>query len=382
VNPASVGAGCAYIWVAGQEIGADWTPFPTVENTRGRLPVAEIYRAAGILRRGARETTEWIDGARLAAAVVGLGYAAYTDARTREVQDGVWYGLGALAAVLFALDLNATYGAQAAVMAVPAALIFAVAVVGGEFVEVVPGDAPPPEDYQLNDAQRGRLRLDLGISAAFIVGAIALFVFSGSFDLGARPGLLQGPVVQSFSAVLMIGLALLMFMFSLIAGGADAKCLMMLALLFPVAPALSGLPLVHPPGLAVLSIPFALAAFFNGAILLVAARLPVSPIVSARRGMFRFPESFFGVPKPVDKVNLEREWVLGGVEGGAFKRKLIPRHGAHSDEKQKEVLQFLKDKGEAMVFVSPKLPFMVYLLAGFIVLVVLSCPLYFVGGFR
>jgi hypothetical protein len=156
---------------------------------------------------------------------------------------------------------------------------------------------------------------------------------------------------------------------------------MTLAILFPVAPAVPGLPLVPPPGLSSAAIPFALAAFFNGAILLVAARLPVSPIVSVRRGMFRWPDSFFGVPKPVEKVNLEREWVLGAVEGGLFARKLVPRHGSHSDERQKEALEFLKAKGEATVFVSPKLPFMVYLLAGFIVLVVLSCPLYFVGGF-
>jgi hypothetical protein len=173
-----------------------------------------------------------------------------------------------------------------------------------------------------------------------------------------------------------------MFMFSLIAGGADAKGLLTLVVLFPVAPALSGLPLVQAAPLAVLAVPFALAAFFNGAIILVAARLPVAPIVSLRRGQFRFPDSFFGVPKPVQQVDLEREWILGAVVDGQFSPKRVPTHGSHSDEKQREALQFLKDKGQATVFVSPRLPFMVYLVAGFIALIVVSCPLYFVGGLR
>ena len=316
----------------------------------------------------------------MAIAVGGLAYAAYTDVKTREVPDAVWYVVGGAAVALFALDLDARFGGQAAIMALPVALLFVVAITGGEILEVIPGDEPPPEGYELNAAERLRLRIDIALSAAMVGGALAVFALASRFDLGMPGGLLDGPQAQAYGVSLMFGLAFLMFFLSLIAGGADAKGLMTLALLFPVAPAFAGLPLVPAPALAVAAVPFALAVFFNGAVLLVVARLPVSPVVSLRRKAFRFPESFFGVPKKLDRINLDREWVLGAVVDGAWKRKLMPTHGSHSDAKQKEALEFLKARGDATAFVSSKLPFMVYLLAGFFVLVVLSCPLYFVGG--
>jgi len=324
--------------------------------------------------------TEWIDGARVALAFAGLSFAAYTDWKTREVPDGLWYALALCAIALFALDLSLRFGGDAWVLAVPVGLIFVVAVTGGEIVTVVPGDDPLPEGYEFSAAERARIRLDIALSAALIAAAVAVFVGAGGLDLGLRTSLLEGPQAQAYSVSLMFGLALLMFFTSLIAGGADAKGLMALALLFPVAPALPGLPLVHASALSVVLVPFSLAAFFNGAIILVAARLPVSPVVSWRRGELRFPDALFGVPKPVAMVNLEREWVLGVVEGGQWRPKRMPTHGSHSDEKQKEALDFLKARGDRTVFVSPKLPFMVYLLAGFVAVLVVSCPLYFVGA--
>jgi hypothetical protein len=319
---------------------------------------------------------------RVAAAFGGLAFAAYTDVKTREVPDGLWAVLGAAGLALFALDLSATFGGQAWVLAVPVGLLYAVAMTGGEIIEVVPGDEPPPEGYELNAAEKRRLRTDIALSAAMVGGALAVFAMAGRLDLGTPGGLLDGPQAQAYGACLMFGLALLLFFLSLIAGGADAKALMTLAVLFPAAPAFAGLPLIHAPTLAAAAVPFALAAFFNGAILLVLARLPVAPIVSLRRGEFRVPDSFFGAPKPVERINLEREWVLGAVIDGAFVRRLMPTHGTHSDDRQKEALRFLADRGDKTAFVTPKVPFMVYLLAGLAVLVVLSCPLYFLGAWR
>lgn len=326
--------------------------------------------------------SELIDAVRVGAALVGLAYAATTDVKTREVPDWLWFALGGLGLALFALDLNQTYGGASALLALPVALVFAVAVLGGEFIEVVKGEGPLADDYKLNDEERGRLRIDLVLTALCLAAAFLVFFLAAGLDLGPPAGLLQGPQVQAYVVVVMFGLTYLLYMFSMIAGGADAKCLMTLAVMFPVAPAIAGLPLVHPPAFAVLAVPFALAAFFNGAILLVVLRLPVSPVVSARRGEFRAPDAFFGVPKKVAEVNLDREWVLGRVVEGQWKRALFPRHGSHSEENQKGALEFLKAKGQGTVFVSPKFPFMVYLVIGFVAVLVVSCPLYFVGGLR
>jgi prepilin signal peptidase PulO-like enzyme (type II secretory pathway) len=323
---------------------------------------------------------DWVDAARVAAALAALAYAAYTDHKTREVPDEVWWAVGAAAFVLFAVDLHADWGGMAWVMAVPAGLVFVVAVLGGEFLEIIKGEGPIPDDYALNAEETRRRNIDYALTAAALGAAVALFVISPSLDLGARPPLLQGPVVQALMVVLMFGAAYLMFFASLLAGGADAKGLIALAILFPVAPDLPSLPLVQPDPLAVLIVPFALAIFFNGAILLVVAGLPVLPLISLKRGAFKFPESMAGVPKGLDKVNLDREWILGKVKDGAWKRVLWPRHGSASDEMQKEALAFLKARGDRIVYVTPRMPFMVYLVVGFVILLIFSSPLYFVGG--
>ena len=310
----------------------------------------------------------------------GLAAAAYTDVKTREVADELWYALAAAGVALMALGFNEAYGGLSWLLALPVGMVFVVAVTGGEIISLFPGDADPPAEFEPTPRQRLIMRLDIALSLLLIGGALVVFAAAPGLDLGRPAPLLEGPLPRAVAACLMFGAALAFYQFSLISGGADAKALMVLALLFPAAPALGSLPLVHPSAVSLALIPFALAVYFNGAVLLVVARAPVYPLMSWRRGRVRFPESLFGYPKAPSTVNLEREWLLGSVAEGAWVRGTFPRHVTHSPEKQAEALAFLRSRGDELVFVTPKLPFMLYLLAGFLVALALTSPLYFVGG--
>jgi len=100
--------------------------------------------------------------------------------------------------------------------------------------------------------------------------------------------------------------------------------------------------------------------------------------LSAARGRLKFPESLFGYEKRVAEVNAEREFLLGHVVNGEWKRKLFTTRRSGSDAQQKEALAFLAARGVDRVFVTPKVPFMVFMLAGLVAAVLVSSPLYWV----
>lgn len=315
----------------------------------------------------------------MALALVGLCLASLTDIKTREVPNELWYALGAGALALMAMDFAGAFGASAWVLAIPVGLLFVVAVTGGEILSVFPEGEEPPEDFEPTPAQRRTLRIDMVLTALLVGAALAIFVLAGSLDLGRRVGVLEGPQAQAYSTSVMFGLSIGLYMASLLAGGGDAKALILLSCLFPRAPVLAGLPLVSPSPLSLALLPYSLALFFNAGLLLILLRVPLSLALSARRGEVKLPQSLFGHPKSVAEVNLEREWVMGRLVEGAFVETRMVTHGAHSDTEQAKALAFLKEHGIEKVFVTSKLPFMVYLLVGFAVALLVTSPLYFVA---
>jgi hypothetical protein len=321
--------------------------------------------------------TEWIDIARVAVAVGGLAVASYTDIRTREVPDGLWYALAVVAIALFGLDLDARFGGMAWVLTVPVALVFVVAVTGGEIFTVIPGDDIPEGPIELSPGQERIWRIDQAITVALLAAAATTFLVAPGLDLGEpAPRPTGGPEAMAFSTCLMLAAALLFYFMGALHGGADAKGFMVVALLFPTAPVLAGLPLW--PGNAGVAevLPFALVVLFNGALLLVVAGPLMFAAIGARRGRFKWPHSFAGYAKPLDQVNLEREFLMGSVEDGMWRPRFMVSRGSHSAGKQVEALEFLKSAGETEVFVSPKFPFMVYMLLGLLLAVVATSPLY------
>lgn len=322
--------------------------------------------------------TEWIDIARVALAVGGLAAASFTDIRTREVPDGLWYGLALAALALFALDFDARFGGTAWVLVVAVGAVFAVAVTGGEILTVIPGDTVPEGPIELTEAQKRIWRIDQVLSLALLGAAAAVFLLAPGLDLGAPAGVLEGPEALALATCTMLGAGLVFYILGVLHGGGDAKGFMALVLLFPTAPALAGLPLFPPSSLTAQVLPFALVVLFNGALVLVVAAPLAFVGMGVRQGRLRFPYSLAGYSMPIAKVNLEREFLMGSVEDGAWRPRFLVSRATHADSRQKEALAFLKEEGQQDVFVSPKFPFMVYMLFGLVLAVAVTSPLYWI----
>lgn len=136
-------------------------------------------------------------------------------------------------------------------------------------------------------------------------------------------------------------------------GGADAKALMILSLLAPWPPA-------HPAAI----LP-ALDALANGALFMLA--IPVLFLArNAARGHFQLPAALLGVPRPLDQARQEFVWPMQVVDPdapGGLRWRFWQRLGGDLDREFHALERF----GATTVWVTPKVPFLLPLLAGWAV---------------
>lgn len=307
-----------------------------------------------------------LDAARLLAAVVALAVASMTDLRTRKVPNALWYIAASVGTALLVADLALTgEGPWAVALALPVAAFFAVVVTGGELWPVMPEDEPDPTRELTRDEARVYVA-DLVASAALITVSLAvMWLARGKLD---DTDVLWGVA----GSVAIIVLALVFYAARLLHGGGDAKALMTLAVLFPTAPLGGTLPLLAMPEGAELLFPFSLTVLIDAAIIVVF--LPVGFLaLSASRGPMKLPEALFGYPVPHDAVDTARVWLLHEAdEAGELRRALWPRRSKEADQARARALEVLRSRGETRVYVSPKLPLMVPMLAGLLVAAVVG----------
>lgn len=145
----------------------------------------------------------------------------------------------------------------------------------------------------------------------------------------------------------------------LIAGGADAKALMALALLlpFPVVLAEGVPPWASPLPGAFTTMGNALIAFLVVPLALLAWNLA--------HGDVRIPHALLGVRRRGADVRRGHAWPMEtiGADGARRTRLFASRMSSSEADEQMARLQAL---GDARVWVTPKIPFMLPLLAGFV----------------
>jgi preflagellin peptidase FlaK len=145
----------------------------------------------------------------------------------------------------------------------------------------------------------------------------------------------------------------------LIAGGADAKALMALALLVPFPLALAdALPLLPAP------VPGSFTIL--GDSLVVFLLIPLSLLAwNVAHGHARLPHALLGVKRKARDVRRGHAWPMEVVDADGRRRtKLFASR--MSDAQIEETFQRVQALGEAKVWVTPKIPFMIPLLAGFL----------------
>jgi len=153
---------------------------------------------------------------------------------------------------------------------------------------------------------------------------------------------------------IMIALMFVFFQMRLLFGGADAKALMALAILVPIQPLLWDLPL-WPSFL-----PGSWSIFANATILFLF--IPISLlIINIGKGNLRFPHCLLGYIITVEKAKKTFVWPMEKIQDGKRKLLYMPKN-FDVDEELAEFEKF----GIKEIWVTPKIPFMIPLLAGFL----------------
>jgi preflagellin peptidase FlaK len=156
---------------------------------------------------------------------------------------------------------------------------------------------------------------------------------------------------------IMIALMYLFFQMRLLFGGADAKALMALAILVPIQPTMLGeqLPLWES------FMPGSWIIFANATILFLLIPLSLLVYNIGKRNV-KFPHSLLGYVITVEKAKQKFVWPLEKIKDGKRRLMYMPKN-FDIDE---ELAEFEK-QGITEIWVTPKIPFMIPLLIGFLV---------------
>jgi len=294
-----------------------------------------------------------IDLARIAVALIFFVFASISDWRTRKVSNITWIVLGAIAFGLFWLDLmqrNAPLISQSLLL--PTLFLF---------VDIF---WDRKKDIKTLTGSVGAILYILSFSW---VAYVAYSILIGTTVWNEN---ISGPMV----AFAMVVVFELFYMLDVIKGGADAKAVICLAVLFPwYREVVNGLPLINPTYAAVpVFFTFALSVLFVGALISL-----VTPFYFLSRNIKSGNKiggrSFLGFTLPIDQVEGQFVWLIEWVEDGQLRfsaRKM--RDSANI----KEDLAALREMGKDEVWVTYKIPFIIPLTVGMAVVLALGNPLF------
>ena len=154
---------------------------------------------------------------------------------------------------------------------------------------------------------------------------------------------------------IIIAIIYALYQVGLIFGGADAKAIMSLSLLTPFWPSLHG----FPNHVSIMPFPWVI---FSNSIIIFLLIPPSFLIYNALKGEIEFPFALLGYRMSIEEAKKRFVWPLEKVVDGKRKLILIPE-----DFDTTPLLEELEKKGLRRIWVTPKIPFMVPLLAGFII---------------
>ncbi len=191
-----------------------------------------------------------------------------------------------------------------------------------------------------------------------IMGSIGVILLAAQwFTIG-----FENPYYLLFIPI-MIGLMFALFQLRLIFGGADAKALMALAILVPLKPEILQFPVFEGSAIAM---PGSWIVFSNSILLFLFIPLSLLFFNVLKRNI-EFPFCVLGYKMSVKKAKQTFVWPLEKIKDGKRKFSYMPKEFDIDDE----LLAFEKH-GIKEIWVTPKVPFMIPLLAGFIVTFVLG----------
>jgi preflagellin peptidase FlaK len=281
-----------------------------------------------------------LDLARLLLGTALLAFASFTDWRWRRAPNALWWvmlGFASLALLVeAALDPAPLAGKWPYLLAAPVSVVLA-------------------SRSTLGDVLAGAL------GAAGVAGALA--------EARYAPGILTAQWPWLVGIVVFVAVIYAFWYFGLIAGGADAKALMAIAVLLPFPLALGErVPLLQD------QLPGAFAVLGNSLVLFLA--IPVALLVwNVAHGDVRFPNLLLGYKRRARDITHGHAWPMELVdEKGARTTKLFSSRMSPSEVD--EAFARVQALGDERVWVTPKVPYMIPLLAGFVCAFVFGDLLY------
>lgn len=172
--------------------------------------------------------------------------------------------------------------------------------------------------------------------------------------------LLAIPIIMLFVVV--------MYMLDIVRGGADAKALISLSILFPFYPAFGSLPFIHGEiSAAETLLPFSFSILVNAAIIVA-----LTPLIFLARNLsrreFAFPLGLLGYKLDTAEIANKHVWLMESIMDG----KLVTHARPRRQEDQKADIELLASSGYKRVWVTPKIPFIVPMLVSLILTTVVG----------
>ena len=153
----------------------------------------------------------------------------------------------------------------------------------------------------------------------------------------------------------MIGLVYVLFQMRIIFGGADAKALMAIAILVPIEPSIAEFPIYKGSFM-----PFSWSIFQNS--LIIFLLIPLSLLVfNIIKRNIKFPYAFLGYKMSIKKARKKYVWPLEKFVDGKRKFVYMPKKFDVDNE-----FDTFEKNGITEIWVTPKVPFMIPLLIGFV----------------
>ena len=272
---------------------------------------------------------DWTPVLKVIIAFAILFLAARADWKTREASDRYWIVIGAAGMVFLAAQIL-TDGVNLAylLILVPIALFF--------------GDIFWDRRGMFEDGINPVPLAMYGLGFA-ILGAM-VFLYNGDLYFW-----------ELMIVPIMFLIFILLYQFDIIKGGADAKALIALSIMFPLYPIIGPFPLIPLPyDLAQFVLPFPLLILFNAAILTVAVPVFLLIYNAAKRDV-RLPAMLFGYKMPIAEAKERFVWPMERIVDGQLKFSVFPKG---SDFTAEEFDQ-LAAAGLSEVWVTPKIPFLI-----------------------
>jgi preflagellin peptidase FlaK len=171
---------------------------------------------------------------------------------------------------------------------------------------------------------------------------------------------------------IMIGLIFALFQLRLIFGGADAKALMAIAILVPLKPEILQFPLFDN---SMISMPGSWIVFSNSILLFLLIPLSLF-IFNLYKRNIEFPYCILGYKTSIEKAKQTFVWPLEKIKNGIRKFSYMPTEFDIDEE-----LHTFEKQGIKEIWVTPKVPFMIPLLGGFIATYVIGDILAYIFQF-